>query len=83
MTHNKTLLLLAAVMFACPLVFAQPADNKYLTSEDVIELELRHDLQPANSPRWKIPTAALCWSASWLTPRWTAKASWTKIWPSL
>ena len=45
MTHNRTLLLLAAVMFACPMVFAQTADNKFLTSEDVIELELRHDLQ--------------------------------------
>ena len=44
MTHNKTLLLLASLLFACPMVFAQTTDNKFLTSEDVIELELRHDL---------------------------------------
>ena len=56
MTHNKTLLLLASLLFACPMVFAQTTDNKFLTSEDVIELELRHDLTQRNRLSGKFAT---------------------------
>ena len=56
MTHNRTLLLLAAVLFACPMVFAQSANDKFLTSEDVIELELRQDLQQKNRLSGKYAT---------------------------
>ncbi len=44
MNTNKTLCLLTVLLLTAPMAFAQKTNNQFLSSEDVIELELRHDL---------------------------------------